>query len=217
MTAVGVEGDERERLLGGPVARDLALVLDDDGPSRERGGQGDDESADHAVGPLRILVLLEELTRPVDQQAVQLRRQVLPGCEAEVGAKRGEHRLEGPLPAPAVELDLARGDLASVAHAAVEQGAIAPPVASRPRFGEQQPCLLPRNREAQRPHTPDLENEVVGWRCPPGGERACTDTAQQASDLLAGGRVHSGVPEPRCIGVGVMRRPSASIGDGRHQ
>ena len=70
------------------------------------------------------------------------------------------------------------------------QGLLAPPVASRPGFGEQQPRLLPRNRKAQRPHTLDLEHKVVGWCRRPGGERASADTAQQPGELLACSRSH---------------------------
>lgn len=170
MAAVGVEGDERERLLRGPVGDPLTEVLDDDGAAGEPRGQGHDQRADHSLLPFRVLVLLEELIWPVDQKAVKLSAESLPGSQTEIGSERVEHGPERAIPAAAVDLDPASRDLPRVAHPPIEQGLLAMPIASRARLSEEALRLIAQDWELERSYARDGKNEIVGRAGPRGGK-----------------------------------------------
>ena len=133
----------------------------------------------------QALVLLEELTWPVDQKAVQLSAESQPGSETEIGSERVEHGPERPIPAAAVDLDPASRDLLRVAHPPIEQGLLAPSVASRSRLAEEVLRLIALDREVKRPDARDGKNENVGRGRPPGGKRTGSDPFQQTGNPLA--------------------------------
>jgi hypothetical protein len=73
VTAVSIEGDERQLPAGSPERDLLVVMLDHHRAAREGGRQDYDQRPDHVVALFGVLVADEELPGPVDEHVVEFR------------------------------------------------------------------------------------------------------------------------------------------------
>lgn len=144
-----------------------------------RPGQGHDETGDHAVGLLGVLVRGEVLTRGIHQHRVELRLQPAPVRETQFATQLFEHRSQRRPPATVVDPHPTLGNLPRVTYLLVQQRPLPQPVLRRPGDADQPLRLLRRHRQPQRADTTHLHVQFVRTHRRPCTERTARLQASQ--------------------------------------
>src|SRR5690606_26362087 len=124
VTAISVEGNQREVLVGAADSPFLVVMLDHEAAASELRGQAHDQRADHVVGLFRVLVRDEELSGRVDEQIVELGLEPARLRQPEFAADLLERRSERFLPSALIDRDAALGNLPSIADLRIKTGLI---------------------------------------------------------------------------------------------
>jgi hypothetical protein len=200
--AVGVEGREAglERVVAAEIdARFLVAVAHDQPAAGAAGRQGEHEGRDHAGRLLAVAVRLEEITRPVDQQLVELGPQS--AANAEAVAHLVENLVEHAPQAGALDRDAAGVDLERAADGAVVHRLDAP---AERGFGRQCCERVDLRRGHGKADLADASDREHGHaeRDPgAGGETTVpADRRQQGRDMIEEG-MHDAHPRLRASQV----------------
>jgi hypothetical protein len=163
VVAIGVERDKRELAVGTTVRHSRVVMLDDHRAARGDRRQDDDERREHVVGLLGILVSGEKLTWLVNEQVVQLGRQLGAVRQPQVAPHLLEHRRQRPCPPRLVECDQALRDLPSITDSRIESRSVLQPVARRACDRRQPPRVRSADRERDAADALDLEVQIARW------------------------------------------------------
>lgn len=154
VTAIGVERDQRELLVGTADPPFLVVMLDHKAAARELRRQAHDQRADHVVRLFRVLVRDEELAGRVDEQIVQLRPEPARLRQPQLAADLLKRRAKRFLPSALIDGDAAFGNLPGIADFRVEAGLILEPVAGWPGGRAELASRGSRDRQPDAAHAP---------------------------------------------------------------